>query len=240
MRNYLILGASLSLLAGCAPFQHTEAPLASNFATTKQMKLQAGHHWQTIADDMADSITAALGKGTLTLCVAPAGNCPTVYVGPATPASPFSQAFQTGFVTRLVKTGTHVAVAAPAEINVAIDIQSVRFSPDRRQYLGAARFTQISLGLWGLREMYYEGSHAMPILAGSILADIYEWNMSEFAKGPTPQMEVIVTASATKGAQIVARATNVYYIADTDAQLYAPPPKPPVAIRVVGEGGAGK
>lgn len=238
MRNYLILGAALSLLAGCAPFQHTEAPLASNFATTKQMKLQAGHHWQTIADDMADSIAAALSKGTT--CVTPAGNCSVVFVSPATPTSQFSQAFQTGFVTRLVNKGMNVATTAPAEINVGIDIQAVRFSADRRQYLGAARFTQISLGLWGLREMYYEGSHAMPILAGSILADIYEWNMSEFAKGPTPQMEVIVTASATKGTQIVARATNVYYIADTDALLYTPPPKPPVAIRVVGEGGAGK
>jgi len=238
VRNYLILGASLSLLAGCAPFQHTEAPLASNFYTTNQMKLQAGHHWQVIADDMADSIAAALVKGGV--CIAPAGSCPAVFVAPATPASQFAKAFQTSFVTRLVGKDLKIATAGPSDINVAIDIQAVRFSPGRSQYLGVGKFTMLSTGLWGLHEIHLHRSAGAAVVAATIAADVYEWNMSEFAKGPTPQMEVIVTASATKGKQFIARTTNVYYIADTDAELYAPPSKGPVAIRVIGDGGAAK
>lgn len=239
-----MFGFALSLLAGCAPFQHTEAPLATNFATSKQPKLQAAHHWQVIADDMADTIAKSLAEGSP--CVAAAGNCPAVFVARATPPTPFSQAFQTGFVSRLVNQGTKVAIAAPGDIHIAIDIQSVRFSPDRSQYLGVGKFSLMTLGLWGLHNLAehsgYHHAAGVGALGVAVASDIVQWNMAELAKGPTPQMEVIVTASATRGGQFLARRTNVYYIADTDSALYTYtlPPKPPVAIRVVGEGGTGK
>lgn len=42
----------------------------------------------------------------------------------------------------------------------------------------------------------------------------------EFANGETPQYELIVTTSTSKGAVFVGRSTDVYYIADLDSTLY--------------------
>lgn len=251
MRSYFMLGVAFSLLAGCAPFQHTEAPLATNFDTTKQKKLQAAHHWQVIANDMADTLTDALAKGSL--CVAPGGSCPTLHVNQTQPNSAFGKAFHSQFLSRLVNKGQNVSVRGPGDIAVTVEAQTVKFSPDRDQYLGVGKFTMLATGIWALRGINVQSGivHGAghSLVAGAVAADIYQWNMSEFASGPTPQIELILTTSATRDGKFVARTTNVYYIADSDASLYcwkpegcdltpaAPTPPPPPTIRVVGDCG---
>lgn len=234
MRNYVILGAALSAVVGCAPFPHTETPLATNFPTSTQRKLQAAHHWDVIASDMAQAIADALAKGNV--CSAPAGACPTIHVEPIAPYTVFGQAFHNQLVSHLVSKGLNVVTAGPGEITVRIDTQAIKFSPERKQYLGVMRFTQIAVGLWAL----YDIPSPVDVLAGAMMADVYDWNLAEFAKGPTPQVELLVTVSATRGNQFVARRTHAYYIADTDASLYTPPPLLHT-IHVVGDaGGAAK
>lgn len=249
MRSYVMLGVAFSLLAGCAPFQHTEAPLATNFDTSRQKKLQAAHHWQVIANDMADTLLASLAKGSQ--CATPSAVCPSLHVRQTVPSSAFGKAFHSQFVSRLVNRGQSVATQAPGEITVTVEAQTVKFSPDRSQYLGAGKFSLLGLGLWGLHDLAAHSSYhhagAAGALGVAVVTDIVQWNMSEFAKGPTPQIELILTASATKDGKFLARTTNVYYIADSDASLYcwrnegcdllptAPPPPP--AIRVVGDCG---
>jgi hypothetical protein len=248
-----MLGITFSLLAGCAPFQHTEAPLSTNFDTTRQKKLQAAHHWQVIANDMADTLAEALAKGTQ--CVAPSATCPAIHVKQTVPNSAFGKAFHSQFLSRLVNKGQSVSVQGPGDIAVTVEAQTVKFSPDRSQYLGAGKFSMLGLGLWGLHNLAEHSSyHHAPGVGAmgiAIASDIVQWNMSEFAKGPTPQIELILTTSATKDGKFLARTTNVYYIADSDASLYcwksegcdlspasAPPPSPPPpAIRVVGDCG---
>jgi len=91
------------------------------------------------------------------------------------------------------------------------------------QYSGYSA-TVIYGGLWGLAGVW---DSASPGAAGALAVgafDAYRWLTSEWASGPTPQMEVIVTVSASDGNQYLGRATNVYYVADSDALLYAPPP----------------
>jgi len=225
-----MLGAALTALAGCAPFPHTETPLATNFPTSKQPKLQAVHHWDVIAGDLAKTLADTLAKGSV--CVAPAGGCPSLFVEPTQPRTAFGQAFHNQFVSHLVQRGLNVVTSGPADITVSLDTQAVRFSPDRKQHMGVMRFTQIAVGLWAL----YDIPSHVDVVAGAVMADVYEWNLAEFAKGPTPQVELVVTVSATRGGQFLARKTNAYYIADTDAALYTPlPPLHP--IRVVGDAG---
>jgi len=243
VKNYLIWGTAFSMLAGCAPFQHTEAPLATNFETSKQIKLQAAHHWQVIANDMADTLASALAKGTD--CAGPAQNCASMAIGPTIPLSAFGKAFQSQFVSRLVNKGVNVSADSEADIVVSIDAQTVKFSPGRSQYLGAAKFTLISTGLWGLHEIERHESLGAAAFTAAVIADVVQWNMSEFAKGPTPQIELILTTSATKNGKYLARTTNVYYIADKDASLYCWKPEgcgnpnlpPPPIIRLVGDCG---
>lgn len=244
MRNYLLFGASIAMLAGCAPFPYTEAPLATNFATTQQLKLQAGHHWQVIANDAADTLSQALAKGGS--CIKPHG-CPSLHMQSA-PASAFGRAFNSQFISRLVNQGQSVAINGPGDVTLAIEAQTVRFAGNRSQYMGVGKFTMLGAGIWGLHDLtsHSGAGHAgaTAAMALAITGDVLAYNMAQFAKGPTPEIELILTVSAMKGGQYQARSTNVYYIADSDASLYcwkeetcAPTPPPPATLGVVGDCG---
>jgi hypothetical protein len=65
------------LLTACAT-PYSEAPTATNFPSSKQLKLQAGSHWNAIADNAAGTLinSLKLGKG----CIAPQPECDRVYV----------------------------------------------------------------------------------------------------------------------------------------------------------------
>lgn len=221
MRMQFILGAAALALGACAPFPHTEAPLATNFDTTKQLKLQAAHHWQVIANSTADALAQSIAKGNV--CI-PGASCPRLHVAQTTPRSQFGRAFREQFISRLVSSGQNVtANATDAEIIVNIEGQAVRFSPSRRQYLGVGKFTMMAAGLWGFHEINEHQVADSPggvVTAAAIIADVLEYNMSEFAKGPTPRTELVLTASAQRKGQFVARSTSVFYIADGDASLY--------------------
>lgn len=233
MRAIATAVTSFLLLAGCAPLQHSEAPLATNFETTRQAKLQAAHHWQVIANSVADKLVASLSAGAK--CAPALGDCPSIFVGKTNPSSSFGTVFHAQLVSRLVSQGVKVTTLAPGDITVSIDAQTVKFSPDRRQYLGAGRFTMLTTGVWALDEIAYKHSAGAAIVSAAVAADIFEWNMSEFAKGPTPQVELVLTASAMKGNQIVASNTNVYYVADSDASLYSGLGNQLTTFRVVGD-----
>ncbi len=156
-------------------------------------------------------------------CVAATPECTRIYVRPPADPSAFAQAFRSSFITALVNSGVSVAKSPRGATEIDFEIQAVKFSPRRPD----GRFysaTVIYGGLWGLAGVW---DSASPGAAGALAVgafDAYRWLTSELASGPTPQMEVIVTVSASDGNQYLGRATNVYYVADSDALLYAPPP----------------
>lgn len=242
MKKSLITAMTLTLMAGCTQFEHSEAPLATNFATSKQMKLQAAHHWQVIASDMADTLIETLKKGTT--CIAPTYTCASVYIEPPNQKSPFGRAFHNQFVSHLVNQGVNIVIQRPADVEITIDAQTVKFTPKRSQYLSAFKFSLISGGLWGLHAIGEEYPSAAAFTA-AVITDAYQWNTSEFAKGPTPEIELILTTSAKRAGHYLARATNVYYIADSDANLYCWKeegceakifvPPPPALLQKVGD-----
>lgn len=219
MRNRLALGAVTLMLTGCALYPYTEAPIATNFHTTTQLKVQAGQHWQFIANDMADNLIASLLKGST--CVAPSGNCPALYVSQTMPQSAFGRAFHSQLISRLVNKGMKVASEAPGAVTITVEAQTVKFSPDRLQYKGAGNLTMLTTGLWAAHDISVNHSAGgAVVLGGAVLGDVANWYDSEYPKGRTPQLELILTTSASRAGQFLARTTNVYYLADSDATLY--------------------
>ena len=173
-----------------------------------------------------------LGKG----CIARQSECDRVYVNPAAEPSAFAQAFRTAFITSLVNAGVSVAKSPSGATAVDFDIQIVNFSPDRSD----GRFysaTVIYAGLWGLSGVWEGASPGVAGLLALGAVDAQRWLTSEMASGPTPQLEVIVTVSASDATQYLGRATNVYYVADSDATLYVRPQPPTLySISVTGGG----
>jgi hypothetical protein len=208
------------LLTACAT-PYSDTPTPTNFATSKQLKLQAGAHWNAIAQHAADSLMNSLkvGKG----CVAAQPECQRVYVRAPKEASEFSQAFRTQFITALVNSGVAVAKNPGGAMEIEFDVQVVKFSPKR---LPAGTFESIALiagGVWALHGLWEHssvGTARAVSLAALAAIDAHRWLTSDIASGPTPQLEILLTVSASNAAEFLGRVTNIYYVADSDETLY--------------------
>ncbi len=231
-RAATIIVAGSTLLACATPYGG--APVATNFPSANQPKLQAAAHWATIADKSAEALLQSLAPGVA--CADPGALCPRVYVRPAAQQTVFAQNFRAAFITALVRQKVAVAhTPAAGAIAVDIDVQTVRFSPDRQN-----RFLPASVvyaGAWAVYGLAANASPAAAGLAGAAMIggyDAWRWASSETAAGPTPQTEVLVTVSASDATRYLGRVAAVYYAADTDAQLYTEQP-PLFSIAVGGD-----
>ncbi|MFZ6723676.1 hypothetical protein [Undibacterium sp. Ji49W] len=211
MKKLLPIALAAGLLAGCTT-PYSETPLAGNFPTTTQNKLQAASHWLLIAKDVADQIKLGTDK-----IGAP------VYVTPPQQNSKFTLAFYNQIITSLVNQGVVVRKVNDGTAQV-IDIETelVRFSPNRHQNTRFVSVTAIGAGIAAVHGL------GIPVktdyvLGGLGLAAAYDWTHwvnQEYAKGPTPTYELIVTTSLVKNLQFVARRTDAYYVSDYDWTLY--------------------
>ena len=200
---------AVALVSACAtPF--SETPLATNFPTSKQEKLQAASHWQTITADAALRLSATL----------PAALTHPLYVEPVTPTA-FNRAVTNQLITWLVNNG-HAVTRSPANgakfIKVDVDTQVVAFSPDRAQARYAGVPTALATGAWALSGPSVTGAGAATALIAG--ADAYSWARSEYANGETPQTEIILNLSVADEDRYLARSTTVYYVSDSDRKLY--------------------
>ena len=282
----LALCASLFLTACTTPY--SEAPVATNFPSSKQHKLQAGAHWNVIANDAASTLVSSirLGKG----CIAAYPDCNRLVLRPPKEPTAFAQGFHTLLATALVNQGVQLApdaasammlpasvtttvttpasprvvsrknkpgkasktsktkrsvIQRPASVQMVtltppaplrqeleVDIQVVKFSPGRLDGRYFVSGTALSTGVWGLRGLWTQTS---PQGAGVGVAlgmtfDAYRWFSSEFARGPLPQLEMIVTVSALSNGIYIGRVSNLYYLSDNDLSLYVPATPTPVYI----------
>lgn len=209
----------LPLCTGCAT-HFSEAPLATNFPTSKQAKLQAAAHWKVIAEDVAKQISARL-KDKRPLFV----NQPSVKTA-------FDRAFTNELISALVTEGFVVLKNPAGALSVDVDTQAILFSPNRPQYKHAGMATALTGGVWALHEA--EATAVAVLVATAASVDAFSWFRSEFATGNTPQMEIIVTASVSDANQYLARSTNIYYVADTDSRMYQHEPPFQAQTRNIG------
>lgn len=211
--------AFAAVLAGCAT-QFSEAPLATNFPTSKQPKLQAASHWNVIAGDVAKQLA-------LTLKAKP--GVPALYVNQSGNKTDFDRVFSNQLISALMTEGFTVLKSPAGAVSVEVATQAVQFSANRPQYNYAGAPTVLAGGVWAL----HQASAAGIATAAVVGADAYMWFRSEFATGATPQTEIVITASVSDSTQYLARTTSVYYVADSDASLYRAP-APLKTLNVVG------
>lgn len=215
MKTPIIAAAAAALLAAACATPHAPAPLATNFETSKQPKLQAAAHWNLIARDVAGKISAGLPQHA------------PLFINQHAEASTFERAFVGQLMTALIDAGHPVMRAPEGAFRVGVETQAVPFAADRPQYRHAGTATALGAGLWALYDIveYASNGPAKAALLAVGGADAYAWFQSEFAAGSTPSMEVIVTTSVTDANQYLTRNTSVYYVADADRQLYSPAPR---------------
>lgn len=218
-KHIIITMLSTMVMTGCAT-PYSEAPLATNFPTTKQPKLQTASHWNVIASDVAKRMATRVEPRR------------ALYVNQNSAKTPFDRAFSTQLISALLAEGFVVNKSAQGALSVDIDTQAVRFTANRPQYKHTGTATALTAGVWALRQG--EATGAAALATAIVAADAYTWFRSEFATGETPQTEIIVTTSVSDSSRYIARDTNVYYIADSDSRLYEFTPPVQVLTREIG------
>jgi hypothetical protein len=213
----------LPLFAGCAT-PYSEAPLATNFPTSKQQKLQAAAHWNVIAGDVAKQISSGLKDKR------------PLFVNQSSVKTAFDRAFTNDLISALVAEGYIVMRSPAGALSVDVDTQAVLFAPNRPQYNYAGLATAVTAGVWALRDVSLNTAGKV-LGAGVAVAagvDAYSWFRSEFATGETPQTEIIVTTSVSDASRYLARSTSIYYVADTDRRMYVYEPPFQVQTKNIG------
>ncbi|WP_229212411.1 hypothetical protein [Duganella sp. HH105] len=210
------------MLAGCAS-RYTPTPLAANFPTTKQAKLQAAYHWGVISDNIEKNIVAQLKKGPPR----------PVFLNEPKEPSAFQRALTTQLTTSLVNDGYVVSRSPAGSLKIDMDVQAVTFTANRPQYRYHGESAALATGVWVLSEIEAPLMANVAVAAGAW--DSYEWFNAQFAPGATPKTEIIVTVSVSDQFRYVARTTSAYYVADSDRILYGivdPEPVDPAQTRI--------
>jgi len=195
-----------------------EVPVATNFETSPQLKLQAAEHWRRVANDAADGLAKSLPPRSA-LHVARA--CDTTGCAPRPCETTFNRVFHSEFLTALVERGYQVSsVPSPNATLVEIDSQAVGFTANRPQYRYAGEPVELGQGVWALRDTVtlVDGAGVATVHTGGMDSN---WFRTEFAGGATPRNELVLTVSALSQTRTyLARNTRVYYTSDADAAHY--------------------
>lgn len=201
--------ACILALAGCAT-PYSEVPVAKNFPTTSQEKLQAASHWGLIANDLSKKIQANMASKV-------DKNQP-LYVS-SKDTSPFNQAVVAELISSLVADG-YLIVKHPADtVKVDVDTQVLSFSANRLQAKKVGMLTAITTGLWASAEI---GSITGAGIATGVIAgaEALTYMNSDRAYGATPKSEIIINVAVSDANHYIAVTRSTYYVSDTDKWLY--------------------
>ena len=228
MKRSAVLCAMLAVatLTGCAS-RYADVPTPVRFNASQQHKLQAAHHWQVIAGNVADHLAAQFTMGDKL-----AGRA--LHVPVPGGEQPFVEGFRELLITALVERGLPVATGPENALTVDVLYSAYEFSPERvanRYRYG--EFTMLAAGLWGLGAIGASYvTQAEGVAAGAKLVGAAAWleglswigreesGQSMRARGSVPQTEIILTTSVVDAGRIAARSSHVYFVADEDAALY--------------------
>jgi len=234
-----------SAIAGCAPLLTTsntsvppygEAPVAVNFQTSYQFKLQALQHWRSAADFAAEDLHKRLQSAGI--CSTGSSCDQELFVkkpclGPNCDASSCSTAFTRTFhdllESALSKRGFQLSArASDSNLTIGIDSQAIQFSSDRPQLRAAGELVKLGEGVWALRDVASPlniAARPNNIIAGRLVEPnsviVPNWFKSNYASGDTPSHELLVSVSVINSKNtVLSKVSTVYYVADTDTQHY--------------------
>ncbi len=201
---------ALLLVGGCAG--RIPEPIA--YPYSQQQKMEASHHWQVLADDLANRINNEL--------IITDNASKTVFVketcgNEAKPCSPtetssFNEAFRDLLITNLVGYGIPTQKQNDEEtLEIHYKVQIVRHAGERMRTLQPGLLTGLSAAIVVLRNAPAD----LVTLAVGAASDVANANMTI-----NGQYEIIITTSMLAGGKYLFRASDIYYINDKDFWHY--------------------
>jgi hypothetical protein len=200
----------LFLICGCM----SRIPEPAGFEYSTQSKMQAAHHWDILAMDIANQINKELIKDDLLNTA--------VYVkktcgkddAPCKPneTSQFDEGFNDLLVTQLVRYGVPTCTQPePGAITVNYKVQAVYHQADRKRTLAPGMLTALGVGVAVLRNAPTD----LLIIAAAGALDLA--NTAYVQNG---HYEIIITTSMVNMKKYLFRTSSIYYINDEDFWHY--------------------
>ena len=219
LRPLLAFATTLALV-GCTSL---DVPRADNYPASDQKKARAVHHWDVLADDVANRIADKIRQW-------PPGEYP-IHVSTVSDAS-FNQGFRKLLSTRLLDRGVALATQ-PSGVQLVVETQVVQHpAPTMNLNRAPMPVTRLALGIAVARDLVHAPPAAASVAGGlgamALLADATSYFADGGASGGPTRTEVLITTSLENADRYLARTADVYYIEDADAVLYhAKDPTPP-------------
>ena len=175
-------------VAGC-----TSVPKSSPCLYSSQQKMQAAHHWNELASEVAEEVAAKLKGGSV-------ASVDWVYV-PSNDRSPFGIAFHDLLITELMKQGIPASSNPNNPLRIEWEVQRVVHQANRSN--PSFPFGWLTGGITAL--------------VASPFVDV----SPVFGTGPLSHSEVIITTQLkNKSEETLLRNSDIYYINDQDRQHY--------------------
>lgn len=205
-----VFAIALIFLCSCS-----NVPKPTSYRVTTQQKMQAVHHWDVLADDVAKEVKLALkekGKKDPALLGKP------IYLEPCK-GSVFGKVFDTLLTTQLFKQ-VKLTKNESNSLKLRYETQMVKHRSNRHTsplYPGEALLLT-ALG-HGIYKAFSANSDVLGLFAAAGAVEVingfeHDWTV--------PHHEIVITTELTKpNGDVVDRRSNIYYINDADSWYYA-------------------
>ncbi len=209
-----------ALLSGCSAIPQPEV-----YPFSSQQKMQVAHHWDVLANDVANRINNELIRlGYLETPVYVEHICQQDD-RPCAPAtlSAFDAGFNDLLLTQLVAFGVPTLARPDSkELHLQYKVQTIFHANPRRQWPRPGALTALTSGIVVLRDAPWE---LISILAS---AAIDATRNTSVING---HYEVIISTSIAKDNVYLMRTSDIYYINDEDFwQFQQPTPAPSIEL----------
>ncbi len=219
--NFLTISIIFLILAGCAM---RPIPVATAYPTSKQHKMQAAHHWDVLAKDLARRLKKTMAMTFPNETVKPPL---VVKLTGDQEKLPFAKAFNNLLISRLVQQKMVVLESDSGyadSLTVDYNMQVIQHKDRRLYYPTPGIFTALAAGVFVAdRLIDYASRHSKvnPWIGAVPLAIAGDMKLGRDLSLPgETNTEVVITTSVLKGQQYIFRDSRIYYINDGDSDHY--------------------
>lgn len=228
MNTKIVAGAIvIASLSGCAATPNSQVPLASTYELTYQQKMQAAHHWDVLAEDVASRLKSHFRNASVlnrAINVVPNSN------------SPFEKGFEDLLITQMVDQGLNIHANDNEQLKLRFHTQIV--SHNDRGYIRPAPGTHtglalIATGVWAAVNIASNSTAAKDaLIASGVIGTGLAMDATAGDISAVTNKEVIISVSLMDGDKYLMRKTGIYYINEPDDSQYEKTSK---SISVVSE-----
>lgn len=191
-----------------------QMPVPTAYPLNTQQKMQAMHHWNVLAEDVARRVQEVLERRVVERQF-------PVYVAPSG-VTPFAKSFHALLITRLVDKNIAVSKSFENALILGFDIEMIRHA-DRITRTGKGIYKALAPDVYVQRHALTDPgpetawAHEAMLQAAehNVDAGVYTYAL--------PRLEVMITSTLLSGESFLMRDSSIYYINDADWRHYRPP-----------------